>query len=87
LSADSTPQSAVTFLDTLAKGRPVIMVNWASWAKPANHNRSRPHQGINQKVPDLPENQASRLQRLEETRVFSKSILEGLHHEYFRAAA
>ena len=37
LSADSTPQSAVTFLDTLTNGRPVIMLNWASWSKPARH--------------------------------------------------
>ena len=35
LGPDSTPQSSVTFLDTLAKGRPVLMLNWASWAKPA----------------------------------------------------
>jgi hypothetical protein len=51
------------------------------------YNRSRPHQGIDQRIPDLPENRASRLHGSEGNMVFSKPFLEGLHHDYFRAAA
>ena len=51
------------------------------------YNRSRPHQGTNQRIPEIPENRASRLQGSEENKVSSKSYLEGLHHGYFRAAA
>ena len=51
------------------------------------YNRFRPHQGIDQKIPNLPENRASRLQGSEETKVLSKPYLEGLHYHYFRAAA
>jgi transposase InsO family protein len=50
------------------------------------YNGSRPHQGINQRIPDLPDNRASRLHGAEETKVLSKSFFEGLHHDYFRAA-
>ncbi len=49
------------------------------------YNRSRSHQGINQKVPNLPDNWASRLQGSGVTKAFSKSFLEGLYHDYFRA--
>ena len=52
-----------------------------------HYNRSRPHQGIDQKIPDLQKNRASRLHGPEENKVFSKPYLEGLHHDYFRAAA
>jgi hypothetical protein len=51
------------------------------------YNGSRPHQGINQRIPDLPENRASRLLGSAENRVFSKPYLEGLHHDYFWEAA
>jgi hypothetical protein len=51
------------------------------------YNGSRPHQGIDQKIPDLPKNRAIRLQGSEENKVSSKPVLEGLHHDYFRAAA
>ena len=51
------------------------------------YNRFRPHQGIDQRIPALPENRTSRLQDSEETKVFSKSFPQGLHHDYFGAAA
>ena len=51
------------------------------------YNRFRPHQGIKQRIPDLPENRASRLQGAEETKVLSKSFLQGMHHDYYWEAA
>ncbi len=50
----------------------------------AYFNRSRPHQGINQRVPDRESSPVGSAGTAEA--IVSSPVLGGLHHEYRRAA-
>ena len=47
-------------------------------------NQARPHQGLEQQIPDLPVHAASR--EKQQNQVLSVPVLGGLHHDYRRAA-